>query len=118
MKRTLLITVLAAAVFALLALPAGAGNNSGSCSISPNPAAVNSDYVVSAQGIPTKGAVNLFITDPNGNVVGRPLGSAPLGTFNIVESSPFAGLWTYEFQGPTRGGNGTQIYATCTVQVN
>jgi hypothetical protein len=87
------------------------------CSVSANPALVGESYVVSASGIPTGTAVNLWVTDPNGVTVGSPLGNTPDGTFNLSESSGQAGVWTYEFSGPTKQKN-TVVYSTCSVQVN
>jgi hypothetical protein len=86
------------------------------CSINPSPALVGESYVVSASGIPTGTAVNLWVTDPNGVTVGSPLGSTPDGTFNLVESGTSAGVWSYTFSGPTK--QNTVVYSTCSVQVN
>ena len=83
------------------------------CTISPNPAVVGSTYVVSASGLPTGSAINLWISAPNGTTTGSPLGSTPDGTFNLNESSGYAGTWTYKFTGPT--GHNMQTYATCSI---
>jgi hypothetical protein len=84
------------------------------CTINPNPAAVGSTYVVSASGLPTGSAVNLWITTPNGTTTGSPLGSTPDGKFNLNESSSYAGTWSYAFTGPT--GHNMATYATCSVR--
>jgi hypothetical protein len=125
---TLIIAVLALAIAAPAI--AGKGGNGGgnghgngggsptapssSCSVNPGSVAVGDWYVVSASGLPTDTAVNLWVTDPSGGTVGRPLGSAPDGTFNLNESSSSAGVWTYTFSGPTKTNN-TAVYATCSV---
>ncbi len=83
------------------------------CTISPNPAAVGATYVVSASGIPTGTAINLWVTDPSGATTGSPLGSTPDGTFGMNESSASAGLWTYAFSGPVK--QHTDVYASCSV---
>jgi hypothetical protein len=85
------------------------------CTINPNPAAVGSTYVVSASGLPSLSAINLWITAPNGTTTGTPLGSTPDGTFNLTDSSSYAGTWTYTFTGPT--GHNMQTYASCSVSV-
>jgi hypothetical protein len=85
------------------------------CTISPNPAAVGQTYVVSASGIPTGTAINLWVTDPSGNTTGSPLGGTPDGTFNLNESSSSAGTWTYAFSGPVRNNN-TTVYESCSVE--
>jgi hypothetical protein len=87
-----------------------------SCSVSPNPSAVNATYVVSAHGLPALSAINLIVRYGNGTTTASPLGSTPDGTFNMNESSPVAGTTTYEFTGLTR--NNTQIYATCAVTIS
>jgi hypothetical protein len=83
------------------------------CSINPSPAAVGQIYVVSVSGLPTDTAINLWVTDPSGNTVGRPLGSTPDGTYNLNESSSSAGTWTYAFSGPVK--QNTVIYSSCSV---
>lgn len=118
------VTVLAVAIAApAFAGKGGSGHGGGggsptqsdpSCSVSPGSVAVGDWYVVSASGLPTDTAVNLWVTDPSGSTVGRPLGSAPDGTFNLSESSSSAGTWTYTFSGPTKTNN-TAVYASCLV---
>ena len=83
------------------------------CWVSPNPVAVGQTYVVSAGGLPTGTAINLWVTDPSGNTSGSPLGSTPDGTFNLEESSSSAGTWTYAFSGPVK--KHMSPYATCSV---
>jgi hypothetical protein len=119
-------SVLSLMAFAALSVAMFAGPGFGSsaksrhsdppCSISPNPASVGQTYVVSVAGLPTDTAINLWVTDPSGNTVGSPLGSAPDGTFNLNEASPSAGKWTYTFSGPTKNNpNNTAVYASCSV---
>jgi hypothetical protein len=98
----------------------GGGGNptapSSSCSVNPGSVNVGDTYVVSASGLPTGVAINLWVTDPNNNTAGSPLGSTPDGTFNLNESSSFAGPWTYTFSGPTKNNpDTTSVYASCSV---
>jgi len=86
------------------------------CSIDPSSAAVGATYVVSATGIPTATAINLWITDPGGNTTGSPLGSTPDGSFNLNESSGSVGTWTYAFSGPVR--NHMDVYAVCSIDAS
>lgn len=83
------------------------------CAADPSSAAVNATYLVSAWGLPTRVAINLWVTH-DGTTTGRPLGSTPDGTFNLDESSSTSGVWTYTFSGPTKKKH-TAIYATCSV---
>jgi len=124
-KRDLLtqfipVAVIAAVAAVLLVAPALAAKGGHAaappCTISPSTAAVGQVYVVSASGLPTSTAINLWVTDPNGNTSGSPLGSTPTGTFNLNESSSFAGQWTYTFSGPTKNNASTTVvYASCSV---
>jgi hypothetical protein len=102
-----------------MTLPVGAvfaGRNSGSdCSISPSVASVGQRYTVSAWGLPTRTAINIWVTDPDGVTVGRPLGGTPDGRFDLRESSSSAGTWRYAFSGPTR--KHMAVYATCSLSV-
>jgi hypothetical protein len=82
------------------------------CSVSTGSADVGEVYMVSAWGIPTGTAVNLWVTE-NGVTTGSPLGSTPDGTFNLSMSSQAAGVTTYTFSGPTR--KHMAVYGTCTV---
>jgi len=84
-----------------------------SCAVSPASADVNETYVVSAWGLPTGTAINLWVTH-DGSTMGSPLGSTTDGTFNLNEVSTAAGVWTYTFSGPTRVKN-TRVYGTCSV---
>ena len=115
MKRIAL-GLVAAASAALFAHPALAATHQKSdppCVINPSPAPVGSPYTVSASGLPTGTAINLWVTTPAGVTSGSPLGSTPDGTFNLQESSSSAGTWTYVFTGPT--GHNMQTYATCSI---
>ena len=103
--------------YAIWATFAQSPNKKGACSISPNPAAVSQNFVISASGIPVGGAVNILTTSPSGVTTGSPLGSTPDGNFNLNNSEASSGLWQYQFTGPTKVRN-TVIYATCSVQVN
>jgi hypothetical protein len=111
---TAAMTIGLAAILAPLQLIAAAShhsNNSG-CAVSTASADVGEVYVVSAWGIPTGTAVNLWVTE-NGVTTGSPLGSTPDGTFALNEWSTTPGVTTYAFSGPTK--NHMTVYGTCSV---
>ena len=102
---------------ALNMVPAASKHKDPSCAVTPNTAAVNTTYVVSANGLPTLSPINLIVKYGNGTVTMSPLGSTPDGTFNLNESSTVSGTATYEFTGLIRNNN-TQIYSRCSVTVS
>jgi hypothetical protein len=111
---TLLMALGLAALMAPMSFIAAASHNAGAsgCSVSPSSADVGETYVVSAWGVPTGSAVNLWVT-VDGVTTGSPLGSTPDGTFNLNESSSTAGVTTYTFSGPTK--KHMAVYGTCSV---
>jgi hypothetical protein len=122
-KRSTLVLMSLVAVIAAFAAGPSFGSSGKSarhsdppCSINPNPVSVDQTYVVSVSGLPTDTAINLWVTDPSGNTVGSPLGSAPTGSFDLNESSSSAGTWTYTFSGPTK--QKTTVYASCSVSAS
>lgn len=121
LKQIIPVAVLAAVAAFFLVAPAfaakGGHNADPPCTISTgSTAAVGQMYVVSMSGLPTGTAVNLWVTGPNGNTAGSPLGSTPDGTFNLNESSSSAGQWTYTFSGPTKSNpSATTVYGSCSV---
>jgi hypothetical protein len=82
------------------------------CSVSPNVVDVGEAYVVSAWGLSTRSAINLWVTE-NGVTKGEPIGGTTDGTFSLTRSSQTAGVTTYTFSGPT--GRNMKIYGSCTV---
>ena len=86
-----------------------------SCSIDRNPARLGQTFVVNALGLPTNTAMNLLITDPNGDTQASPIGSTPDGTLNLNESPSLPGITTYTFSGSFK--KKTTIYASCSVLV-
>jgi hypothetical protein len=123
LKQLIPVAVIGTVAAVLLVAPALAAKGGHAadppCTISPSPAAVGQVYVVSVSGLPTGTAINLWVTDPNGNTTGSPLGSTPDGTFNLNESSSSAGQWTYTFSGPTKNNaNATTVYSTCSVDAS
>lgn len=82
------------------------------CAVSPSSADVGENYVVSAWGLSTRTAINLWVTE-NGVTKGEPLGGTTDGTFALDRSSQVAGVTTYTFSGPT--GKNMKIYGSCTV---
>jgi hypothetical protein len=112
----LIVAVFAAAGYGASGNGKGHRQSDPPCTINPSPVAVGETYVVTVSSLPTDTAINLWVTDPSGNIVGSPLGSAPTGGFNLNESSSFAGTWTYTFSGPTKNNpNTTAVYASCSV---
>ena len=89
------------------------------CTISPSPAAVGETYVVSVSGLPAGVPINLWVTDPNGQTSGSPLGSTGDGTFALNESSSFDGSWKYSFLAATKKNpNTTVTYSSCSVDAS
>lgn len=112
----LTVAVFAAAGYGAPGNGKGHSQSDPACTITPSPVAVGQNYVVSVSGLPTDTAINLWVTDPNGNTSGSPLGSAPTSTYNLNESSSFGGQWTYTFSGPTKNNASTTVvYASCSV---
>ena len=84
------------------------------CTVSASSVAVGETYWLSASGLPTGIAINLWVNDATGTS-GSPLGSTTDGTFRMQESSRVAGTTTYAFSGPTKQ-NSTFVYSTCSVE--
>jgi hypothetical protein len=82
------------------------------CAVNPSTTDVGETYVVSAWGLSTRTAINLWVTE-NGVTTGEPIGGTTDGTFTLNRSSQTAGVTTYTFSGPT--GNNMKIYGSCTV---
>ena len=108
--------VMAIGLMALIApmsiIAAASHKTPSGCSVNPASADVGETYVVSAWGIPTGTAVNLWVS-ADGVTTGSPLGSTPDGTFNLNESSSTAGVTTYTFSGPTK--RHMTVYGSCSV---
>jgi hypothetical protein len=104
MKRAAIVGAASAALF--LGSMSGIGHASrpaaATCWIDPATAPVGEAYLVHAAGPPKLSAINIWITEPDGTMIGRPLGSTPDGTFEIWESSDAAGTYRYAFSGPTK----------------
>jgi hypothetical protein len=108
----MILSLTAIAVPIQLVAAASHHDSSSGCAVDPSSADVGETYVVSAWGIPTGTAVNLWITE-DGVTTGRPLGSTPDGTFNLNEASLTAGVTTYAFSGPVK--QHMTMYGTCSV---
>jgi len=107
-----LVLLLAIAVLATAAFARTPKHNP-SCTIIPDPAEPGA-YVMRVSGLPTATALNVWITDPDGNIAGAPLGTTPDGTFNFKlngSSSPPGA--TYTFSGRVK--KNTAIYASCSL---
>jgi hypothetical protein len=120
LKQLIPVAVIATVAAVLLVTPSFAAKGGHSadppCSISSTQVAVGQVYTVSESGLPTGTAINLWVTDPNGNTTGSPLGSTPTGSFDLNESSAFGGKWTYTFSGPTKNNPNTMVvYGSCSV---
>jgi hypothetical protein len=111
------IVLLAASSSLLLGTMAGVGQaakpQAASCWMDPSTAPVGQDYLVHAAGLPKLTAINIWITEPDGTVIGRPLGTTPDGTFDLWESSDSAGTYEYAFSGPTKPN--TKMLADCSM---
>jgi hypothetical protein len=101
-----------AAIMAPLQVILAARPHSSGCAVNPAIADVGETYVVSAWGLSTRTAINLWVTE-NGVTKGEPLGGTTDGTFTLDRTSQTAGVTTYAFSGPT--GNNMKIYGTCSV---
>jgi hypothetical protein len=110
---SLMVLALGAVALPLQLVAAASHHSSTSgCAVDPLSADVGETYVVSAWGIPTGIAVNLWVTE-NGVTAGSPLGSTPDGAFNLNEVSSTPGVTTYTFSGPTK--KNMTVYGTCSV---
>ncbi len=96
------------------------------CTISPNPAALDQDFTISATNLPTGSSVTLIITFPNGTAETGPIVVASDGTYTLTESSASSifpseqtGTYSYQFVSKIKWPQGTfnQSYATCSVSV-
>src|SRR5437879_9857068 len=95
-----------------------------SCTVSPNPAALDQLFTVSATGLPS--TVNLIITFPNKTAATSPISVSSNGTYTLTMSSAGSmfpseqtGTYTYQFVGRIKWPAGTfrQTYATCSANV-
>ncbi len=102
------------------------GKATGSCSISPSPAAVGQPYTVTASGLPLDTPDYLFIIPPNKAGYSGALEQQVFpdtngtwsGTF-VADSADDIGKWTYEFD-TTSSPGGTRLatkIAVCSVFV-
>jgi hypothetical protein len=110
----------------LTTVPVASRQSSASCAVSPDPAALDQLFTVSASGLPTGGTVNLIETFPNGTVATSPISVSSNGTYTLTESSADSlfpaeqtGLYTFHFVGKVKWPQGTynQSYATCSENV-
>lgn len=118
MKRLVLAVAVAMMLFGAMGAGAQAAKrSSASCTVTPNQVAVGQTYTVSASGLPSGSPIYLWITDAhNATITSTYLGTTSTGSFTLSESSSSAGIWSYQFTGPTKASN-TPIYATCSLTV-
>jgi hypothetical protein len=111
---------------ALATVPVASVQKDPSCTVSPNPAALDQLFTISAAGLPTGSAVNLIITFPNGTAATSPISVSSNGTYTLTMSSAGSmfpseqtGTYTYQFVGRVKWPQGTfkQSYATCSENV-
>ena len=112
---------------ALATVPAASVQKDPSCTVSPNPAALDQLFTISAVGLPTGSTVDLIVTFPNKIAATSPISVSSNGTYSLTESSANSmfpseqtGTYTYQFVSKVRWPAGTfhQSYATCSVSVN
>jgi hypothetical protein len=95
---------------------AGGRNPSGRCWTQPGTASVGQTVEIWASGLPTKTALNVFVTDAHGTY-GWGVGVQPSGTIEAVWYTPDeVGTSTLRITGPDRPNN-VKVYATCTMEV-
>jgi hypothetical protein len=88
----------------------------GRCWTNPGSATVGQTVEIWADGLPTKTALNIFVTDAHGTY-GWPVGVQPAGTLERIWYAPDeAGTSTIRVTGPERP-NSVRVYATCTMEV-
>jgi hypothetical protein len=89
----------------------------GRCWTDPGAANVGQTVEIWADGLPTKTALNVFVTDAHGTY-GWPVGVQPSGTLDAVWYVPDeAGTSTIRVTGPERPNN-MKVYATCGMGVS
>jgi ribulose kinase len=89
----------------------------GRCWTQPGAANVGQTVEIWADGLPTKTALNVFVTDAHGTY-GWPVGVQPAGTIEAVWYVPNeAGTSTIRITGPERPNN-VKVYATCGMEVS
>ena len=104
-------------VLALGAAQAAGRTTGGRCWAQPGSATVGQTVEIWADGLPTKTALNIFVTDPHGTY-GWPVGVQPSGTIERVWYVPDeAGTSTIRITGPERP-NTVKVYAACELQVS
>src|SRR5712692_6158203 len=106
---------------ALTTVPVASVQKGPSCTVSPNPAALDQLFRISAAGLPTGSAANLIITFPNQTAATSPISVSSNGTYTLTMSSAGSmfpseqtGTYTYQFVGRVKWPAGTfkQSYAT------
>ena len=103
-------------VLALGAAQAGGRTAAGRCWTEPGSATVGQTVEIWAEGLPTKKALNIFVTGPT-ETYGWPVGVQPSGTLERVWYTPQeAGASTIRITGPARPK--TRTYATCSLDVS
>jgi hypothetical protein len=104
-------------VLALGVAQAAGRTANGRCWTNPGSASVGQTVEIWADGLPTKTALNIFVTDPHGTY-GWPVGVQPSGTVEGVWYVPDeAGTSTIRITGPERPNN-VKVYATCGMEVS
>jgi hypothetical protein len=104
-------------VLALGVAQAGGRLTGGRCWTQPGSASVSQTVEIWADGLPTKTALNIFVTDPHGTY-GWGVGVQSSGTIEGVWYVPDeTGTLSIRITGPERPNN-VKVYATCAIQVS
>ena len=75
------------------------------------------EYYLWGTGLPTKTALNVFVTDPSGKE-GFPIGVQESGNLEWLRMyAEYAGPAPIEITGPTKKNGEARAYATCAVTI-
>ena len=103
---------------AFAAKPGASGSTGGtgaSCSVTPNPVAVNADYTLTVVGLGSGTIVNEVVTDASGNAKVWQLQANSSGSTSVVGHTYWAGQSNVTIQKQVRHGWSTM--ATCSFMV-
>jgi hypothetical protein len=114
MKTKLVVALAALSIVGFVGAGSTAPKPPAVCWMDPSPMTVGGDALLWGTGLPTKTALNVFITD-SGETYGFPVGMHPDGIMGVGYSPEHEGTITAQITGPERGR--TKVYATCTGEV-
>jgi hypothetical protein len=117
MKRLILAVAISSTLVGAIGHGTAFARKDPPCTVNPNQVAVGQTYTVSVSGLPTNSPIYLWTTNVKyATISSTLLGTTATGSFNLSESAATAGMWSYQFTGPTKS-SGTVVYATCAVTV-